>query len=170
MSTTQTKTNVPGRLGIVQKLMSEHVNPFSGAGIGKQLGFSDRYFDAMFAVAANYYDNNRLDDAIKIAYQLILLQSSEPRNYKLMGACLQAKEDYVAAIKVYENSILLAMLDAEIYFYLGQCQFLTKAFSDAVKSLSFAKNLCEEDSSAWEHIAQHVNELLARAQSCAPQA
>jgi len=168
LSTSQTKTPMKyaqGRLGTVQKLLNEHVNPFSGVEIGKQLGFTDKDFDAMFAVAAKYYENNRLDDALKITYQLISLQPSEHRNYKLMGACLQAKEDYQAAMKVYMNSISLAMLDAEIYFYVGQCQFLTKAFADAAKSLTFAKHLCTKYPEKWSHIAQHVGELLTRAQS-----
>lgn len=165
MDNSETYQYTSSKLAQAVILMSQYINPSSGVDVGKQLGFSDRYFDAMFTVAAKYYENNRLDDALKIAQQLISLQASEHRNYKLMGACLQAKEDYRSAMRVYIASLSLAIQDAEIYFYLGQCEFLTKEFTRAAKSLAHASELCAQEPSKWEHIALHVNELLARAQS-----
>lgn len=169
MANAQKKQYAAGRLGAVQKLLTEYIDPFSQVPIGKQLGFTDRYFDSMYAIGVKYYDNNRLDDAIKIAYQLVLLEPGAHRNYKLMGACLQAKEDYAAALNVYQKSIPLAILDAETYFYVGQCQFFTKAFADAVNSLKFAKHLCTKYPEQWSHIQQVVDELLTRAQTRATQ-
>jgi tetratricopeptide (TPR) repeat protein len=131
--------------------------------IGYQLGFTPKYFDSMYAIGVKYYENNRLDDAIKIFYQLIALQPSAFRNYKGMGACLQAKEDYDAAIKVYTAGVTLAMMDAEIHFYVGQCQFLKKEFAEAEKVLTFANAICEKHPQKWGHIAGHTKELLARA-------
>lgn len=131
--------------------------------VGHQLGFSKEYFEAMYAIGVKYYENNRLDDAIKIFYQLIVLQPSAFRNYKGMGACLQAKEDYDNAIAAYSSGAALAMMDAEFHFYVGQCQFLKKDFSEAEKTLNFANAICEKYPAKWGHIANHAKELHARA-------
>jgi tetratricopeptide (TPR) repeat protein len=131
--------------------------------IGYQLGFTPEYFDAMYAIGVKYYENNRLDDAVKIFYQLIALQPSAFRNYKGMGACLQAKEDYDHAIGVYTSGVALAMMDAEFHFYVGQCQFLKKDFAEAEKTLTFANKICEKYPEKWGHIAGHAKELHARA-------
>jgi len=130
---------------------------------GVQLGFTPEYFDAMYAIGVKYYENNRLDDAIKIFYQLIILESTAFRNYKAMGACLQAKEDYDNAITAYTSGAALAMMDAEIHFYVGQCQFLKKEFSEAAKTLAFANAICEKYPEKWGNIADHAKELHARA-------
>ena len=131
--------------------------------IGTQLGFTPKYFDAMFAIGVKYYENNRLDDAIKIFYQLIPIQPSAFRNYKALGACLQAKEDYDSAIKVYKAAVSLAAMDAEIYFYVGQCFFLQKNFVEAAKTLGFVNSMCAKRPEQWAHIAHHAKELHARA-------
>ena len=135
----------------------------SGRDIGMQLGFSPKYFEAMYAIGVKYYDNNRLDDAIKILYQLIALQPSASRNYKALGACLQAKEDYDTAIKVYGSAVALAAMDAEIHFYVGQCQFLMGDFSQAAITLNLTNRLCEKYPEKWAHISQHAKDLYARA-------
>ena len=163
------ETNHPVNPQLVKNLL-QRIDPTSGVDVGHQLGLSDRYFDAMFAVAVKYYDNNRFDDAMKIARQLILMESNNHRNYKLYAACFQAKEDYVSAIRVYQNSIALGALDAEVYFYAGQCFFLSKKFKEASESLRFAKTLCEKSPEKWTHIAHHVNDLLARAKQRSEQA
>jgi len=134
----------------------------SGREIGAQLGFSPKYFDAMYALGVKYYDNNRLDDAIKILYQLIALQPSAFRNYKALGACLQAKEDYDSAIKVYSSAVALAAMDAEIHFYVGQCQFLIGDFAQAAITLRLASSLCEKYPEKWAHIAHHAKDLYTR--------
>ena len=134
----------------------------SGGDIGLQLGFTPDYFDAMYSLGVKYYENNRLDDAIKIFYQLIPLQPSAVRNYKAMGACLQAKEDYETAIKVYSSAVVLTAMDAEIHFYVGQCQFLIKDFLEAEKTLRMANHICEMYPEKWSHIAQHAKELHTR--------
>jgi tetratricopeptide (TPR) repeat protein len=131
--------------------------------IGYQLGFSKEYFEAMYAIGVKYYDNNRPDDAIKIFYQLIVLQPSASSNYKAMGACLQAKEDYDNAITAYTSGLALAMMDAEFHFYVGQCQFLKKEFAEAEKTLAFANAICEKYPEKWAHIGNHAKELHARA-------
>lgn len=154
---------------LVRNLL-KHIDPTSGVDVGHQLGMSDKYFDAMFAIAVKYYDNSRFDDAMKIARQLILMESNNHRNYKLYAACFQAKEDYVSAIRVYQNSVALAALDAEVYFYIGQCYFLSKQFKEAAESLVFAKNLCEKTPENWAHIHHHVNELHARSKQRLEQA
>jgi len=135
----------------------------SGADIGLQLGFTPKYFDAMYAIGVKYYENNRLDDAIKILYQLIALQPSAFRNYKAIGACLQAKEDYEAAVNVYKTAIPLAAMDAETYFYIGQCLFLQKKFSEAANTLNLANVICDQYPEKWKHIAHHAKDLFARA-------
>ena len=134
----------------------------SGGDIGLQLGFTPEYFDAMYSLGVKYYENNRLDDAIKIFYELIPLQPSAFRNYKAIGACLQAKEDYEAAIKAYSSAVVLAAMDAEIHFYVGQCQFLMKDFVEAEKTLRMANHICEKYPEKWNHIAQHAKELHTR--------
>jgi tetratricopeptide (TPR) repeat protein len=136
----------------------------SGGDIGLQLGFTTEYFDAMYSLGVKYYDNNRLDDAIKVFYELIPLQPSAFRNYKAMGACLQAKEDYETAIKVYSSAVVLAAMDAEIHFYVGQCQFLMKDFAEAEKTLRMANRICEKHPEKWNHIAHYAKELHTRAQ------
>ena len=141
----------------------------SGADIGLMLGFTPKYFDAMYAIGVKYYENNRLDDAIKILYQLIALQPSAFRNYKAMGACLQAKEDYEAAINVYKTAIPLAAMDAETYFYIGQCLFLQKKFSEAANTLNLANVICAEYPEKWVQIAHHAKDLYARATARAQQ-
>ena len=135
----------------------------SGREIGTQLGFSPKYFDAMYAIGVKYYDNNRLEDAIKILYQLTVVQPSASRNYKALGACLQAKEDYATAITVYGSAVALAAMDAEIHFYVGQCQFLMGDFSQASITLKLASRLCEKYPDKWAHIAHHAKDLCARA-------
>jgi tetratricopeptide (TPR) repeat protein len=135
----------------------------SGADIGLALGFTPDYFDAMYSLGVKYYENNRLDDAIKVLYQLIPLQPSAFRNYKALGACLQAKEDYESAIKVYSSAVALAAMDAEIHFYVGQCQFLKKDFEQAELTLRMANRICENYPEKWGHIADHAKELHARA-------
>lgn len=135
----------------------------SGGDLGFKLGFSQEYFDAMYAIGVKYYENNRLDDAIKIFYQLIPLQASNFQNYKALGACLQAKEDYQTAIEVYSSAVALAAMDAEIHFYVGQCFFLMKEFAQAEQTLQMANRICEKYPEKWGHIAQHAKELHARA-------
>ena len=141
----------------------------AGADLGVQLGFTPKYFDAMYAIGVKYYDNNRLDDAIKILYQLIALQPSAFRNYKAMGACLQAKEDYEAAINVYKTAIPLAAMDAETYFYIGQCLFLQKKFSEAANTLNLANVICAKYPEKWINITDHAKDLYARATARAKQ-
>ena len=131
--------------------------------IGLQLGFTPKYFDAMYAIGAKYYENNRLDDAIKIFYQLIPIQPSASRNYKALGACLQVKEDYDSAIQAYKGAVTFAAMDAEIYFYVGQCLFLKKNFVEAAKTLNLVNNMCAKRPEQWSHIAHHAKELHARA-------
>jgi tetratricopeptide (TPR) repeat protein len=161
MAAASSNQNSPDYLGVARKLINEkYIDPFCGVDISTQLGLSDKYFSAVYALAVKYYDNNRLDEALKMAYQLTQSKPSEHKYYKLLGACLQAKEDYASALKVYQGSIAFAFLDAETYFYVGQCQFLTKQFADASKSLGFAKHLCEKYPEQWAHIKTQVIELL----------
>lgn len=133
-----------------------------GKNIGQALGFSPEYFDAMYAIAVKYYDNNRIDDAIQILYQLVALEPMNIRNHKAMGACMQAKEDYEAAIKIYGAAITLAAMDAEIHFYVGQCLFLTKQFEEAQKTFTLVNRICEKYPEKWSHIAHHAKDLQQR--------
>lgn len=135
----------------------------TGGDMGYKLGFTQEYFDAMYAVGVKYYENNRLDDAIKIFYQLVSLQASNFQNYKALGACLQAKEDYAKAIEVYASAVMLAAMDAEIHFYVGQCLFLMKDFAQAAQTLQMANRICEKYPEKWNHIAHHAKELHSRA-------
>ncbi len=159
----QKKLSSDEKMDLFQKILANY-NPSSHSNIGTQLGFSQEYFDAMYAIGVKYYENNRLDDAIKILYQLIPLQPSEFKNYKALGACFQAKEDYETAIKVYSSAVVLAAMDAEIHFYVGQCQFLSKDFIEAEKTLRMANRICEKYPEKWAHIAHHAKELHQRAQ------
>jgi type III secretion system low calcium response chaperone LcrH/SycD len=137
----------------------------SGGGkvIGQALGFSPEYFDSMYAIGVKYYENNRIEDAIKIFYQLVALEPMNIRNHKAMGACMQAKEDYEAAINIYSAAITLAAMDAEIHFYTGQCLFLTKQFEEAKKTFALVERICEKYPEKWAHIAQHAKDLHQRA-------
>jgi len=141
----------------------QHVDLSSGVDIGTQLGVTEKYLDCMYGIAVKYYENHRINDAMKIARQLILIESSNCRNYKLYAACFQSKNDYESAIRIYQNAIALSILDAEIYFYVGQCYFLLKEFDQASKSLQFAKTICEKNPTQWTHIYHHVSDLQSRA-------
>lgn len=132
--------------------------------IGEALGFNQEYFDAMFAIAIKYYDNNRLDDAMHILNELIALEPNNVRNYKAMGACVQAKEDYKSAINIYGHALALAAMDAEIHFYAGQCLFLDKQFAQAKNTFELANRICEKYPHKWGHIAHHVKDLLKRSE------
>lgn len=131
--------------------------------LGLNVGFSQEYLDAMYAIGVKFYENNRLEDAIKIFYQLIPLEPIAIRNYKGLGACFQAKEDYETAMHIYTNSIPLAAMDADIYFYIGQCLFLTKDFAEAEKTLAMANYICNKYPEQWASIATQIKELHQRA-------
>lgn len=146
---------------VKESLQNLVINP--DVPLGLNVGFSQEYLDAMYAIGVKYYENNRLEDAIKIFYQLIPLEPIAIRNYKGLAACFQAKEDYATAIHIYTSSIPLAAMDADIYFYVGQCLFLTKEFAEAEKTLAMADYICKKYPEKWTDIAIHAKELQQRA-------
>jgi tetratricopeptide (TPR) repeat protein len=156
------KLTTQEKLELIKK-MATKVSPHRNIDMGVQLGFSQKYFDAMYTIAVKYYDNNRYDDAIKILYNLIPLQPSAFRNYKAMGACLQGKKDYATAIQVYQKSLPLAFMDVETYFYIGQCQFLQKDYVEAAKTLKLAEHFYSKHPEQWQHIEKSIKELRQRA-------
>jgi TolA-binding protein len=54
-------------------------------------------------------------------------------------------------------------MDAETYFYIGQCLFLQKKFSEAANTLNLANVICEKHPENWKHIAHHAKDLFTRA-------
>ena len=129
------------------------------AEIGYQAGFTDEYFEAMHELGIRHYNNGQYNEAIAIFKQLCVLQSLTSKYYKALGAALQASGDYATALKVYAQGVDLAMMDAELNFYAGQCFFLTRNYKGAAEALDVAKHYCEKFPDQWKDIAEQVFEL-----------
>ena len=97
-------------------------------------GVSDGEMDAVYALAHDFYQTGRYDDAETLFRFLVLFDHLNPKYHLALGAVLQVKKDFDSAIKCY--SLVCGLLDiknVKASFYSAEC-YLAKGDRESALS------------------------------------
>ncbi|MGL4191039.1 MAG: tetratricopeptide repeat protein [Vibrio sp.] len=104
---------------------------FNGQSIKEQAGISDDDINNLHAIACDFYDKGKLNEAEQFFQHLCLLDSTNIDYILGLGAVLQKKKLYSKAVDIYAAGHMVQKNDSRPMFYAGQCNFFDRKYAKA---------------------------------------
>ncbi len=104
---------------------------FNGSTIREQAGVTDDEMLHIHAVACTFFEKGKLNESEKFFRHLCMLDSTNLDYLLGLGAVLQRKKLYPAAVDVYAAAHLVQENDSRPMFYAGQCHFFDRKHNKA---------------------------------------
>lgn len=102
------------------------------------LGFSPERMDNSYAQAYVLYNTGKFVDASHIFRFLVILDSTEPKYYLGLAACLHMLKDYEDAAKVYMGCAMIDQNSPIPYFHASDCFIQMRDKGSAILMLEMA--------------------------------
>lgn len=104
---------------------------FNGKTIKEEANISDEDVSNLHAIACAFFEKGKLNESEQFFRHLCLLDSNNLDFVLGLGAVLQRKKLYSAAVDIYIAGYLIQNDDARPMFYAGQCHFFDRKYSKA---------------------------------------
>lgn len=118
----------------LQHVFSEFQNLipiFNGKTIKEEANISDEDVLNLHAIACAFFEKGKLNESERFFRHLCLLDSGNLDYVLGLGAVLQRKKLYSAAVDVYAAGHMVQKNDSRPMFYAGQCHFFDRKYSKA---------------------------------------
>lgn len=151
---------------LVQETSQFSAHLMQGGTVGDLRGISDREYEAVYALARQFYDQRQYRQAFKVFSVLVINNSMEPRFLMGLGACGQMLGRYQDALTQYMTAAAVMMDDPQPVFHSAQCLVELGHREAALETLELALSLCAEEkhASIADLAKQLTNHLKTRAQ------
>ncbi len=133
----------------------------SGYTLGDIYDYSERDYEAVYALGHGFYRQARYLDALKAFTFLTMHQPIEPRFFRAQASCLQMLEQYEQAISFYSTASVLDLTDPRPYFHTAECLIALGHKEAATDALQLAiKHCISVDKKPLKDQASALLELL----------
>ena len=119
----------------------------------------DDAVEQMYAVAFNYFESAKYEQAHKIFQLLCTLDHYQVRFFMGLGACRQELQQYELAIDAYSFVTLIDVNEPRAPFHAAEC-YLSLGNMKAAESGFYAANHFGKTQPAYSELAQRASAML----------
>ena len=113
---------------------------FGNGGTLKDVGgYTEREFEALYAMGYNLYNQAKYGDALLVFGFLLMHDQFGRKYYKAMGSCQQMLKRYEDAIRNYSMASLLDLQDPEPTFHTAECMVALGMVQEAREALDMVE-------------------------------
>lgn len=160
--TTQTQ-EVPNFTGAVNPIAldTDKLKAFLDRGgiLSELLDINEEELESIYAVAYNFYQSNRYDDAKQLFQLLCTYNHYESKYFLGLGAIHQAEGDYEEAANIYSAAVDIDVNNPLFPFHAGECH-LALGDLERAESGFYAASLRSGDLPDFKELKQKAEGLL----------
>ena len=143
-------------------LDTEKLKEFLNRGgiVSELLDINEEELESIYAVAYNFYQSNRYDEAKQLFQLLCTYNHYESKYFLGLGAIHQAQGNYEEAANIYSAAVDIDVNNPLFPFHAGECQL---AMGDLTRAESgfYAASLRSGDMPEYKDLKQKAEGLLA---------
>ena len=122
---------------ITRQVLEGHTTIAAERGIGPQ------HLEAVYAMAYNFYNQAKYEDAQKAFSFLVFYSHLDRRFWMGLGATEQMRKDFPAAVQAYAMAGLLDVNDPEVPLHAADCYLAMGQREATISALTAARHFSE---------------------------
>lgn len=156
---TQGEAEIPAMRPSPDKLSEQVLELLSNAGgLGNIFDYTDKEYEAVYALGHSHYNQERYLDAAKCFGFLVAHNSLESRFMNAFAASMQMLKLYGDAIQYYSAVSLMDLEDPLPTFHTAECFLALKMPEEAREALTLVIAQCKTPQ--WQELRQRSQALL----------
>lgn len=118
--------------------------------------FSKETVSGLYAIAYNFYEIGKYQDAVQFFRILTALDTQSRKNWMGLGASLQMLKEFEKAIEAYTVATLLDDEDPYVHMHAADCFFALNNMKKAIIALEAAEYVVGLNKAKYAHLLPQI--------------